>query len=313
MLQRADQSLFLCAQIRGQGSGWGLPCTDQGWRKRILQICRNGIPEMWRWPWWWGKPGCLERQIGIFTLLSPRAHSLTHTHTHTTIAARRHTRTQFDGKARWKFHLNKLPQLVKVLERCDDLQHIQQPGREETMSQQFSFATLARILAVRVIIRQERSWLFLLWPACVKCPWVQKLWINMHTKSPTPACGAEHMAAVLICCHEVEQFVHSCFITGSHNIKESLAVHLAQLSDLHSCISAQPSWNLPPGFGSTSAGIFLNGCEEEGVYLRLDAQRKILAHRYRGFEVLLALLAHKLSPKMRWPGGGEKEQRRFIL
>lgn len=43
------------------------------------------------------------------------------------------------------------------------------------------------------------------------------------------------------------------------------------------------------------------------MYLRLDAQRKILAHGYRGFEVLLALLAHKFSPKMRWPGGGEKD------
>lgn len=42
------------------------------------------------------------------------------------------------------------------------------------------------------------------------------------------------------------------------------------------------------------------------MYLRLDAQRKILAHGYRGFEVLLALLAHKLSPKMRWPECGEK-------
>lgn len=43
------------------------------------------------------------------------------------------------------------------------------------------------------------------------------------------------------------------------------------------------------------------------MYLRLNAQRKILAHGYSGFEVLLALLAHKLSPKMRWPGGGEKD------
>lgn len=43
------------------------------------------------------------------------------------------------------------------------------------------------------------------------------------------------------------------------------------------------------------------------MYLRLDAQRKILAHGYRCFEVLLALLTHELSPKMRWPGGGAKD------
>lgn len=44
-----------------------------------------------------------------------------------------------------------------------------------------------------------------------------------------------------------------------------------------------------------------------GVYSRLDAQREILAHGHRGFEALLALLAHQLSPQMRWPGGGEED------
>lgn len=42
------------------------------------------------------------------------------------------------------------------------------------------------------------------------------------------------------------------------------------------------------------------------MYLRLDAQREILAHGYGGFEVLLAFLTHKLSPKMRWPEGRKK-------
>lgn len=96
-------------------------------------------------------------------------------HRHTITATGRHTRTQFDGEAWWKFHLNKLPQLVEVLERRDDLQHIQQPEQEETMSQLFSFATFARISAVRFIICQEWPWLFLLLPACVKCSWVQKI------------------------------------------------------------------------------------------------------------------------------------------
>lgn len=82
MLQWADHFLFLCAQIRGQGSGLDLPCIYQGWRKWILRIRRNGIPEMWRWRWLWGKPGCLEGQIGItFTLLSQQVHWHTHTHT----------------------------------------------------------------------------------------------------------------------------------------------------------------------------------------------------------------------------------------
>lgn len=38
-----------------------------------------------------------------------------------------HTRTKLDWKSRWEFHLNEFPQLVKVLEWGDDLQHIQQP------------------------------------------------------------------------------------------------------------------------------------------------------------------------------------------
>lgn len=41
--------------------------------------------------------------------------------------------------------------------------------------------------------------------------------------------------------------------------------------------------------------------------LRLDAEGEILAHGDGGFEVLLALLAHELSPKMRWPGNVQTE------
>lgn len=126
----AGHFLFLRVQIRGQGSGWDLLCIYRGWRKWIPQIRHNGIPEMWRWLWWWGKPGCLEGEIGIYlTLLSYWGHTNTHKHTH----------TQFDREARRKFHLHKLPQLVKVLERGDDLEHIQQPGRGETIHESAVF------------------------------------------------------------------------------------------------------------------------------------------------------------------------------
>lgn len=52
------------------------------------------------------------------------------------------------------------------------------------------------------------------------------------------------------------------------------------------------------------------------MYLRLDAQREILAHGYSSFEVLLAFLTHQFSPEMRWPEGGKRyrqTQRGFLF
>lgn len=123
---------------------------------------------------------------------------------------------------------------------------------------------------------------------------------------------AENKAAVLICCHKVEQFVHSCFIIAPTISKRAFLFtwpnyQIWILPFLHSPPETSQEYPTRIRTESTSARIFLSGSEEEGVYLRLDAQRKILAHGYRGFEVLLALLAHKLSPKMRWPGSGEKD------
>lgn len=59
----------------------------------------------------------------------------------------------------------------------------------------------------------------------------------------------------------------------------------------------RPAW-MP---GSMGARGFVNRSEGRAMCLRLDAEGEILAHGYGGFEVLLALLAHELSPKMRWP------------
>lgn len=41
------------------------------------------------------------------------------------ISRRHRTRTQFDGKPRGEFHLDELPEFVEVLERGDDLQHVE--------------------------------------------------------------------------------------------------------------------------------------------------------------------------------------------
>lgn len=66
--------------------------------------------------------------------------------------------------------------------------------------------------------------------------------------------------------------------------------------------------------GSIGAGGFVNRSEGSAMCLRLDAQGEILAHGYGGFEVLLALLAHKLSPKMRWPENvGTETERQMQL
>lgn len=58
--------------------------------------------------------------------------------TYTGLQRKVDTHTEFDGKARGKFHLNKLSQFAEVLERGNDLQHVQQPGDRAAISQQFS-------------------------------------------------------------------------------------------------------------------------------------------------------------------------------
>jgi len=47
------------------------------------------------------------------------------------IAAEAAALTQFDGEPRRKLHLHELPEFVEVLERGDDLQHVEQPEGAE--------------------------------------------------------------------------------------------------------------------------------------------------------------------------------------
>ncbi len=49
------------------------------------------------------------------------------------------------------------------------------------------------------------------------------------------------------------------------------------------------------------------------MYLRLDAQREILAHGYSSFEVLLAFLTNKISSKMWWPEDGKRVTRTYFI
>lgn len=128
----------------------------------------------------------------------------------------------------------------------------------------------------------------------------------------------ENGAAVFACCHQRAPLSYSRFTNGSRGSKRETLFTWPNypiwiLSFLHS--PRENSQENPTSIhpGSISAGIFRSGSEEEGVYLRLDAQGEILAHGYRGFEVLLALLAHELSPKMRWPGGGGKSTKMLHL